>query len=249
MRLHGKVAIVTGAGSGNGKAIAEGFAREGARVVAADLLEESASATVRDIEKVGGAAKGIRIDVRNAADAQRMTDFALSAFGRLDVLVNNAGVISRSDFLELDEQEFDRIFAVNVKGVFLCAQAAARHMARHGGGNIINISSAIAESFDPVIVHYSASKGAVRSLTGAMALALARRGIRVNAIAPGPIYTNMNRDKLDVPENMAAVVAHVPLGRIGKTEDLVGAALFLAADESAWVTGTTIYVDGGYLTM
>ena len=248
-RLQGKVAIVTGAAMGNGQAIAEAFAREGASILIADVAEETAAQTVANIERAGGAAKALRVDVRKAGDAATMVASAMASFGRLDILVNNAGVISRGDVLDVTEQDWDRIMNINLKGMFFCSQAAARHMVEHGGGNIINISSITAEAMDPVIVPYSVSKGGVRAMTKAMALALAKRGVRVNAIGPGPIYTNLNKDKLDVPENMAYVVSHIPMGRVGRPSDLTGTAVFLASDESAYITGITIYVDGGFLTM
>lgn len=248
-RLQGKVAIITGAATGNGFAIAKAFAREGARVMIADVAAEQAKEAADVIMDDGGQASALSIDVTNAQDVQRMIQNTLELFGSVDVLVNNAGVIGRYDILDVTEAEWDRIMTVNLKGTFLCAQAAARQMVKQGQGNIINIASIAAESMDPVIVPYCASKGAVRTLTKGMALALAKRGVRVNAIGPGPIYTNLNRDKLDVPANMAAVVSHIPMGRVGRPDDLTGSAIFLASDESAYVTGITLYVDGGYLTM
>jgi NAD(P)-dependent dehydrogenase (short-subunit alcohol dehydrogenase family) len=138
---------------------------------------------------------------------------------------------------------------INLKGPFFCSQAAARHMVKNGGGSIINIASIAAVAMDPVIVPYSASKGGLVSLTKGMALALAKRSVRVNAIGPGPIYTNLNRDKLDNPATMAMVEARIPMGRVGRPTDLAGAATFLASDESSYVTGITLFVDGGFLTM
>lgn len=248
-RLQGKVAIVTGAATGNGLAIARAFAREGARVVIADIAAEMARQAADEIGGAGGQVVSMAVNVTKGQEVQRMIQGAVELFGSLDILVNNAGVIGRYDILDVTEDEWDRIMNVNLKGTFLPAQAAARQMVKQGGGNIINIASIAAESMDPAIVPYCASKGAVRTLTKGMALALAKRGVRVNAIGPGPIYTNLNRDKLDVPENMAAVVAHIPMGRVGRPDDLVGSAVFLASDESAYVTGITLYVDGGYLTM
>ena len=248
-RLQDKVAIVTGAATGNGLAIARAFVREGARVVIADVAAEMAEQAADEIGSTGGQVVSLAADITKLHDVQRMIQTTVELFGSLDILVNNAGVIGRYDILDVTEDEWDRIMNINVKGTFLCAQAAARQMVKQGSGNIINIASIAAESMDPVIVPYCASKGAVRTLTKGMALALASRGVRVNAIGPGPIYTNLNRDKLDVPANMAAVVLHIPLGRVGRPDDLVGSAVFLASDQSAYVTGITLYVDGGYLTM
>lgn len=248
-RLAGKVAIVTGAATGNGLAIARAFAAEGASVVIADVATDLAQEEASKLKQQGVQALAVTVDVRKAADVHAMINSAVSALGGVNIIVNNAGVISRADILDVAEDEWDRLMEINLKGPFLCSQAAARYMVAHGGGAIINIASIAAVSMDPVIVPYSASKGGLCSLTKGMALALAKRGVRVNAIGPGPIYTNLNRDKLDNPATMSAVVARIPMGRVGRPDDLAGAAVFLASDESAYVTGITLYVDGGYLTM
>jgi NAD(P)-dependent dehydrogenase (short-subunit alcohol dehydrogenase family) len=244
-RLHGRVAAVTGAGQGNGRAIAEAFVREGAAVMVADLDAGLAQDTAGELER----SAAIAMDVRSADDAARMVAETVSRFGRLDVLVNNAGVIGRHDFFDITEEEWDRVIDVNLKGGFLCAQAAARRMKEQGGGVIINLASVNAISVNPTTVHYCVSKGGVVTLTRAMALALAKHGIRVNAIGPGPVETNLSRDRLADPEAYAATVAHIPMGRVAQPQDLAGAATFLASDESAYVTGITLFVDGGWLTM
>jgi NAD(P)-dependent dehydrogenase (short-subunit alcohol dehydrogenase family) len=239
------VAAITGAAQGNGRAIAEAFVREGAAVMVADLDAGLARAAANEL----GRSAATAMDVRSADDAARLMSETVSRFGRLDVLVNNAGVIGRHDFLDITEEEWDRVLDVNLKGSFLCAQAAARRMKEQGGGTIINLASVNAISVNPTTVHYCVSKGGVVTLTKAMALALAQHGIRVNAIGPGPVRTNLSRERLDDPQAYAATVAHIPMGRVAEPPDLAGAATFLASDESSYITGITLFVDGGWLTM
>jgi NAD(P)-dependent dehydrogenase (short-subunit alcohol dehydrogenase family) len=248
-RLQDRVAVITGAAQGNGRAIAEAFAGEGARVVIADVNEEGAMEAARAIERTGRRAMGARLDVTKAAEIHELVARTLQEFGQVDTLVNNAGVIGRYDFFEITEAEWDRVMDINLKGTFLCSQAFARCMKERGRGVIINISSVNAESLNSTTIHYCTSKGGVRTLTKGMAQALATAGIRVNAIGPGPVYTNLSKDRLDNPTSLAATLAHIPLGRVAQPSDLTGAAVFLASDESAYVTGITLYVDGGWLTM
>jgi NAD(P)-dependent dehydrogenase (short-subunit alcohol dehydrogenase family) len=245
-RLRGKVAAVTGGAQGNGRAFAEAFAAEGARVAVIDIDEVAAKRTAGEI---GLGTVGFRGDVANAADAAGMVDATVAAFGRLDVFVNNAGVIGRVPFMEITESEWDRVMATNLKGTFLCGQAAARQMVTQGSGSIINVTSVNADSLNPGTIHYCTSKGGVRTLTKGMALALAAAGIRVNAIGPGPVYTALSRDRLDDPKALESTLAHIPMGRVAAPADLKGAAVFLASDDSAYVTGITLFVDGGWLTM
>lgn len=247
MRLKDKVAIVTGSGSGNGAAIAAGFAREGAFVVFADVNVEGAQAGAKAAIEAGGRALALRLDISDAASVAQCVETVLKECGTIDVLVNNAGVIGRGPFLEVTEQDWDRVMNVNAKGVFLCSQAVGKHMAAKGSGNIINITSFSAFLATPNVAHYGASKGAVNMLVKHMALDLAQYNIRVNAIAPGVIETNMNRDRLAAPEQRAASMQRILLGRLGRSEDLVGAAVYLASEESSYVTGCTINVDGGWM--
>lgn len=247
MRLRDKVALVTGAGSGNGAAIAAGFAREGAQVVFADLNLESAEAGAQAARDAGGRALALKLDISNAASVAECVAAVLKEWGTIDILVNNAGIIHRGPFLELTEQDWDKVMAVNAKGVFLCSQAVGRHMAEKKSGAIINVTSFSAFLASPNVAHYGASKGAVNMLVKHMALDLAQYNIRVNAIAPGVIETNMNRDRLAAPEQREASLSRILLGRLGRPEDLVGAALYLASDESGYVTGCTINVDGGWM--
>jgi NAD(P)-dependent dehydrogenase (short-subunit alcohol dehydrogenase family) len=251
-RLRGRVALITGAGSprGIGRAIALGLGREGARVVAADVDGGLAEATAAAIRAAGGEAVGTRADVALAAEAQGLVDFTVAAFGRIDVVVNNAGIAPIRPFLELDEATWDRTFAVNVRSVYLVGQAAARRMiAQGGGGAIVNLSSISAEVSGGGLSHYGATKAAVSNLTRGMAAELGSHGIRVNAIGPGTIRTGIV-DYLPAAERARRHEVSrrlTPLGRIGTPEDVVGAAVFLASDESGYVSGITLYVDGGQL--
>ncbi len=248
-RLKDRIAVVTGAAQGNGKAIAEAFVREGAQVVIADISEEIAGKTMQEFLNVGLRAKSKQVNVAKSAEINGLLQWSVEEFGRVDILVNNAGVIGRYDFLEITEEEWDRVMAINLRGTFLCGQAFARQMVKQGGGVIINIASVNADSLNPTTVHYCTSKGGVRTLTKGMALALAKAGVRVNAIGPGPVYTNLSKDRLDDPQSLAATIAHIPMGRVAQPADLTGAAVFLASDDAAYVTGITLFVDGGWLTM
>jgi glucose 1-dehydrogenase len=248
VRLSGKNAIVTGAGSGIGRAVALGFAREGAGVVAADVDPARARETALAIEQAGGQALAVQVDVSVKASVDALLGAALSRFERIDVLFNNAGVSSRAPFLEMAEEEWDRVLGVNLKGQFLVGQAVARHMAERGGGSIINTSSQLAEgAANPRSAHYLASKGGSRMLTRGMAVDLAPHNIRVNALAPGVTVTNLTRQRLeDDVEWRRIALERIPLGRFGEPDDLVGACIFMASDESRYMTGATLMVDGGY---
>jgi NAD(P)-dependent dehydrogenase (short-subunit alcohol dehydrogenase family) len=246
-RLEGKVAIVTGAGSGNGRGITLGYAREGARVLAADLNETSAQETAELAERAGGRVEPGRVDVANGASVEAMVAQAERAFGKIDLLVANAGINDRMDFLDLTEEVWDRILDVNLKGVFLCGLHTARRMAQSGGGAIINIASINSQIAGSLTAAYCASKGGVQMLTRSMAVSLAPHRIRVNAIGPGIIETNLTRALLDSPDQVDFFNRRSPIGRIGTPDDLVGPAVFLASDESAYVTGHTLFVDGGIL--
>jgi NAD(P)-dependent dehydrogenase (short-subunit alcohol dehydrogenase family) len=251
-RLRGRVALVTGAGSprGIGRAIALGLAREGARVVAADLDGALAEAAAAAIRTAGGEAVGARADVALAAEARGLVDFTVAALGRIDVVVNNAGIAPIRPFLELDEATWDRTFAVNVKSVYLVGQAAARRMIAQGrGGAIINLSSISAVVSGGGLSHYAATKAAITNLTRGMAAELGPHGIRVNAIGPGTIRTGIVDYLPPAEQARRHEVSRrlTPLGRIGTPEDVVGAAVFLASDESAYVSGITLFVDGGQL--
>jgi len=248
-RVEGKVALVAGAGGGIGGAGAEGLAREGAAVVCADIEAAAAEATAARIQATGGRVIAMALDVRDRAAVDAAVAAAVREFGRLDVLLDCAGVSHGRNFLDLDHGEWERVIAVNLTGMFHLGQAAARQMVRQGGGgSIINVTSQLSEVARPERAAYVASKGGGRSLTHAMALDLAAHGIRVNAIAPGPTLTGLTQASYSDPERRQATIALIPLGRLGDPQDLVGAILFLASDESRWATGSTLTVDGGYNT-
>jgi glucose 1-dehydrogenase len=248
-RVAGKVAMVVGAGGGIGGAGAEALAREGAAVLCADLDGTAAEATAARIRAAGGraAASPLNICDRPAIDAAVAA--VVREFGRLDIVLESAGISHRLTFLDVDPETWDRIIAINLTGMFHVGQAAARQMMKQGGGSIINVTSQLAEVARPERAAYVASKGGARSLTHAMAVDLAAHGIRVNAIAPGPTLTGLTRASYADPEARRATEAVIPLGRLGQPDDLVGAVLFLASDEARWVTGSTVTVDGGYLTI
>ena len=246
-RVAGKVALVVGAGGGIGGAGAEALGREGAAVFCADVDQAAAEATAGRIRDAGGRAAAQRVDVRERTTAEAIVAAVVREFGRLDVLVECAGISHRGNFLDLDPETWERIIAVNLTGMFHLGQMAARRMVEQGGGgSIINVSSQLAEVARPERAAYVASKGGARSLTQAMAVDLAAHGIRVNALAPGPTLTGLTRATYDDAAARRATEALIPLGRLGEPDDLAGAILFLASDESRWVTGSTLTVDGGY---
>jgi acetoin reductase-like protein len=255
MKLEGKVAAVTGAGSGMGRAIAVGYAREGAKIVVADLNVEAAQETVRQITEQGGEAVAVQTDVRDEGQAQAMVDNAVERFQGLDILVNNAGVAKIIPFLETTNADWDLIFDVNCKGVLWCSQAAARRMIEQGrGGKIINLASQAGRRGEALVLAYCASKACVISMTQSMALALAPHKINVNGIAPGivdtPLWVDIDRQFAqllgwEIGEPKRRFSEAIPLGRIEQPEDVVGAAIFLASSDSDYITQQTLNVDGG----
>jgi 3-oxoacyl-[acyl-carrier protein] reductase len=250
MRLRDRVAVITGAGSGIGAATARLMAAEGARIVAADVDEAGAKATVEAIERAGGRAVAVAADVTRAADNRAAVDRAVAAFGALDVFFANAGVPQwKTDLEDVDEAVFDRIFAVNVKGVWLGARAALPVMKRQRRGVFLVTASTAAIRPRPGGQTYAASKGAVVTLAKALALEVAPHGVRVVAIAPVATHTPMlptfmNKRELD-EEGLARYVATVPLGRLNQPEDVGRTAVFLASDDAAMITGSCVEVDGG----
>jgi len=245
MRLKDKAALVTGAGQGFGYGIAEAFVREGARVACLDVKGEVAEAAAK---RLGPAAMALKGDVSNRADMERVARAAIDALGRIDIVVNNAGTTHRNKpIMEVEEAEFDRIFAVNVKSIFLAAQAFIPHMRAHGGGVFINVGSTAGLRPRPGLTVYNASKGAVHVMTKSMAVELAPDKIRVCALAPvageTPLLAMFMGE--DTPEKRAAFKATVPLGRFSKPEDIGLAALYLASDEANFLTGVVLEVDGG----
>ena len=255
MKLAGKVAIITGAGSGMGKAIAQAYAREGARVVIADVNLAAAQEVAHDVAATGGEARAVQTDVRDRAQAQAMVDAAVEHFGGVDILVNNAGVGRIIPFLETTNDDWDYMFDVNCKGLLWCSQAAARQMiAQDRGGKIINLASQAGRRGEALVLAYCASKACVISMTQSMALALAPHKINVNGIAPGivdtPFWVEVDKQfaKLlgwEVGEPKRRFVESIPLGRIEQPEDVTGAAIFLASADSDYMTQQTLNVDGG----
>lgn len=253
MALDGKTAIVTGGAGGIGYAIAQRFLDDGARVVVADVDAEKGRAAEADLEK-RGEVRFIRTDVGRKLDVHNLVAATIDAFGDIDILVNNAGIVHAADFLELREEDFDRVMNVNLKGAFLAGQAAARFMVdkvKAGGapGAIVNMSSVNAVFALPDQLAYSVSKGGVAQLTKAAALALAPHGIRVNAVGPGSIMTDMLKGVANDPTAMRNVLSRTPLGRVGDPIEIGNVVAFLAGSQSSYVTGETIYVDGGRLAL
>jgi NAD(P)-dependent dehydrogenase (short-subunit alcohol dehydrogenase family) len=248
MRLDGKVAAITGAAGGVGRATSLRFAAEGANIVAADVDDAGNAETVDLIVAAGGKATAVHVDVTNSDDMATMVGAAEEDFGQLDILFNNAGVMLSSDHdaVSTDESTIDATLAINVKGVLLGCKHGIPALRRAGGGSIINTASFVASvgAATPQVA-YTASKGAVLSLTRELAVLHAREGIRVNAVSPGPLHTKLLMKFLDTDEKRQRRLVHIPMGRFGKPAEIANAALFLASDEASFVTGTNLQVDGG----
>lgn len=251
MRLSGKVALVTGAGQGIGLACARAMAREGARVVLAERDQPQGLKAADALSGEGYSATFVGCDVSRKQEVDAAVAAAVKAYGRLDILVANAGIVHAAEFLDLREEDFDRVLAVNLKGVFLAGQAAARQMvAQGGGGAIVNMSSVNAIMAIPNQVPYVVSKGAMNQLTKVMALSLAPHRIRVNGIGPGTILTELARSAvLGNREAERKILSRTPLGRMGEPEEVASVAVFLASEEASYLTGQTIYPDGGRLAL
>ncbi|MDQ2940959.1 MAG: glucose 1-dehydrogenase [Chloroflexota bacterium] len=249
MRLADKVAIITGAGSGMGRVAAQMFAAEGAKVVVAEFDAAAGSETVDLVKASGGEASFVRADVSDEADAKAMVAHAVDRFGRVDVLYNNAGVMPEQDHsvIDTDVPTWDRVMAINVRGVFLACKYAIPRMVEHGSGSVINISSFVALLGCSVPQDaYTASKGAVLSMTRSLAVQFGPQGVRSNAICPGPVETPMLMEWLLKDEAARKVrLARNPTGRFGKPEEIVNVAVYLASDESRWTNGAHFVIDGG----
>ncbi|MDE2788075.1 MAG: glucose 1-dehydrogenase [Chloroflexota bacterium] len=247
MRLEGKVAIITGGARGQGATEARMFAQEGARVVIGDIRDELGMQVEAEIRELGGEAVYLHLDVTSDDDRQRAIETAEQRFGKVDVLVNNAAIVLRKDIEETTGEDWDNIMEINAKGVFLGTKAVIPAMRRAGGGSIINISSISGlVSIGPPA--YIATKGAVRLFTKSTAIQYASENIRANSIHPGSVDTDMRREGLgsQTDEEIQARVDNIPLGRVGTTEDISYGALFLASDESSFMTGSELVIDGGY---
>ena len=247
MRLEGKVAIITGGARGQGATEARMFAQEGAKVVIGDVRDELGMQVEAEIRELGGEAVYLHLDVTNQDDWDQAIQTAEERFGKVDVLVNNAAIVLRKNIEETTGEDWDNIMDINAKGVFLGTKAAIPAMRRAGGGSIINISSISGlVSIGPPA--YSATKGAVRLFTKSTAIQHAADNIRANSIHPGSVDTDMRRDGMtnQTEEEIQARVDQIPLGRVGTTEDISYGALFLASDESSFMTGSELVIDGGY---
>jgi NAD(P)-dependent dehydrogenase (short-subunit alcohol dehydrogenase family) len=247
-RLAHKVALITGAASGMGRAAAELFAAEGAQVVVSDVSEAAGQDVVDAITAAGGAATFVRADVARADDCEAMVRAATETFGGLHVLYNNAGIFPADDGGALDTPEatWERVMEINLKGVWLGCKAGIPAMLASGGGSIVNVASFVAiMGAATAQIAYTASKGGVLSMTREIAVEYARQGIRANSLCPGPIQTPLLEELLSDPERRARRMVHIPMGRLGRAAELAQAALFLASDESSFMTGASLVVDGG----
>ena len=247
MRLEGKVALISGGARGQGASEAKLFAKEGARVVFGDILDQQGRQVEAEILELGGESVYLHLDVTSEEHWQAAVATAVDRFGRLDILVNNAGVVSRGVLEDTTPAEWDRVMEINAKGVFLGTKAAIPEMRRAGGGSIVNISSISGligqDNIQPV---YNASKGAVRLLTKSTAIQYAKEGIRVNSVHPGTVATDMTAERLADPELYRQSLSRIPLGRVAQPEDIANAVLYLASDESSFVTGSELVIDGGF---
>ena len=245
-RLEGKVALISGGARGQGAVEARMFAEEGASVVIGDILDDQGRQTEAELQELGYNVTYVHLDVTSESDWEAAVQSAVDTYGKLDVLLNNAGILIRKNIEETTEDDWDRIFAVNAKRVFLGTKAAIPAMRDAGGGSIINISSTAGLVGSPNgSASYTATKGAVRLFTKSTAIQHAREGIRCNSIHPGPIETDMIADTLNDPANMALRMQRLPLGRVGKPSEIAYGAIYLASDESSFVTGSELVIDGG----
>ena len=248
MRMKGKNILITGAARSIGRACAERFAEEGGNIAIVDMLEDVGQAAAAEIAKEYGVKTAFyKCDAGIKAEVDATVDQVVSDFGHIDILVSNAGIQRRGDFLDVPEEVFDEVIRTNLKSVFLFGQKVGKHMVARGkGGKIVNISSTSVRMTMPGISPYATSKGGVKTLTNAMALSLAPHGIRVNAVGPGTILTDLSRDGLfSDKEARRKVLTRIPMQRLGEERDVAGPVFFLASDDSAYITGETIYVDGG----
>ncbi|MEL7049527.1 MAG: glucose 1-dehydrogenase [Pseudomonadota bacterium] len=257
MLLSNRIAMVTGGAAGIGRAIVERLAKDGAKVVVVDVDDASGREVVGAVEALGGEAIYRSANISERLDIHNLVASSEDAFGRLDILVNNAAVIDSEEFLGLSEAEFDRVITTNLKGPFLLGQAVARRLVEQAkadgdarpAGSIVNITGVSAAYGLPHHVAYAASKGALTQLTKSMAVSLAPYGIRVNAVAPGSVETESSDSVLDTPEQRSAAMARTPLGRCGTPEEIAAVVAWLVSEEASYITGTTIWAEGGRLAL
>ncbi len=248
--LQGKISIITGAANGIGQACARLFAEQGAKVVLADIQDAPGQALAQELQAQGQQASYVHCDVGRKADVDALVQQVLALHGRVDVLVSNAGIFKASPFLEVSESDFDEVLRVNLKGAFLMGQAAARAMKASGGGAIVHMSSVNGVMAIPEIASYNVSKGGINQLTRAMALALADDGIRVNAVAPGTIATELARKAvLTSDAARTKILSRTPMKRLGEPEEVARTVAFLASDASSYITGEILTVDGGRMAL
>jgi len=245
-RLDGKVALISGGARGQGATEARMFALEGAKVVFGDVLDDEGKKVEAQIRELGGEATYVHLDVTKEPDWEAAVDRAVRTYGKLNVLVNNAGILIRKNIEETTVEDWDRIFDINAKGVFLGTKASIPAMREAGGGSIVNISSTAGLVSSPSgSASYTATKGAVRLFTKATAIQYAKEGIRCNSVHPGPIDTEMLQDSLNEPVTMELRMQRLPMGRVGKPEEVAYGVIYLASDESSFVTGSELVIDGG----
>lgn len=249
--LKNKVAIVTGARRGMGRTHSLTLAKAGATVVVADISLEECEKVVKEIEKEGGKAIAVKCDISKKEEVDEMVKKTMEEFGKVDILVNNAGICPFKPFLELTEEDWDKVLDINLKGYFLCSQAAAKEMVKQKSGVIVNIASVAMGQQGvgfPNIVHYCASKGGIVAMTEALAVEMAPFNVRVNVISPGAIDTPMAASIKDDPASLKGILARVPMQRMGNPQEISNMVLFLASDASSYMTGSTVVIDGGWLT-
>lgn len=241
--LDGRVVLITGGASGIGLATARVLLREGARVVLADRHGDAARSAA---DELGDGAVGVEADVTSEEQVERAVAAAVDGLGGLHVLVNSAGIVSKQRFLDLPLDVWRTMLDVHLTGTFLCTQIAARHMVEMGGGSVVNVSSIAAELGNPLAVHYATAKGGIRMFTRSAAVSLAASGVRVNAVGPGTTETPLTGDRLKDPEVRGSALRRIPMGRFGQADEVAELIAFLASDRAAYITGQTIYIDGGW---
>ena len=247
MRLEGKVALISGGAKGQGKVEAQLFSKEGAKVILGDILDDLGQEVAKDIQDTGGEATYVHLDVTNETDWKSSIEIVLKKYGRLDILVNNAGILIRKGIEDTTSEDWSRIMAINAKGAFLGIKSAIPVMRQSGGGSIINISSTAGLVASPSgSASYTATKGAVRLLTKSTAIQYAHENIRCNSVHPGPIDTDMIQDSITDPTKLTERMELLPMGRFGTAEEVAFGVLYLASDESSFVTGSELDIDGGH---